>query len=310
MQNALLFLIHWLERYFDQLITTKKLRRRKFKGVYVEKINFGKKICLIVTVIGLSSFQATHAMSARSSSITKWGNCGGSSRSWWDDMCMAWRKKMGNYGWSQWWRNYGLVTIDRYVDADKASWGNDKWQFDGGDAALICTHGGSNDNGWYGTMHTKKHGECALNANQIIYGAGNGNGKMRFFHMSSCNSVRWQHRLKWFGAAQGRVHVITGFHGYMYIGSRYVSEYRKLASGGFSKGVGKVWMDKMHHVDHWYNAWKTICPISLGFGNTQSASANALNEKYHSKWSDKAPNWMTWRYYSKCDPNGGPRLPN
>src|SRR5881394_250708 len=49
------------------------------------------------------------AQYAGSSSITNWnGNCGGNTRDWWDDMCMAWRHKMGDHGWVQWWRNYEL----------------------------------------------------------------------------------------------------------------------------------------------------------------------------------------------------------
>jgi len=248
---------------------------------------------------------------ARSSAITTWnGDCSGGTRTWWDDMCMAWRKKMGSKGWGQWWRNYELVRISRYVDSSLAGWGADEWNIDGGDAGMICTHGGHDANGWYGMMHTKENGHCALNTNEMKIGPGNSNGKMRFWHMSSCNSIRWDKKLKWFGPAADKVHVITGFHGYMYIGSKYVGEYSDLAKYGFSsKGVGKVWMDKMHHVDHWYNSWKNVCPIALGFGHTQSASANALNEKYTSNWSHKDPNWMTWRYNSKCDPDGGPKLP-
>ena len=247
-----------------------------------------------------------------SSSITHWnGDCGGSTRTWWDDMCMAWRKKMGSKGWNQHWANYGLVTIDRYVDAKKSAWGNDKWNLDYVDAGLICTHGGHDANGWFGVMHTKKHGECNLNTNQMSIGPKGGDGNLRFFHLSSCNSVRWDKKTTWFGPATDKTHVITGFHGWMYIGSKYVKEYRKLASKAqSSKGVGKVWVDEMHHVDHWYNSWATVCPISLGFGETRDQAINAQNERYRSKWSDKNPNWMSYRYKSKCNPDDGPKLPN
>lgn len=263
-------------------------------------------VLLCLSAVSLPTF----AGNARSSAITKWGDCGGGTRTYWDDMCMKWRKKMGSKGWSQWWRNYELVTINRYVDPTKAAWGVDNTNFDDGDAGLICTHGGYDTNGWWGSMHHKTNGECGLNTNQMRIGEA-GHGKLRFYHMSSCNSIRWDLKTKWFGPAADKVHVITGFHGLMYIGSRYVDEYGDLANSGFSSsGVGKVWVDKMHHVDHWYNAWKTVCPIALGFGHSESTSANALNEKYISNWSDKSPNWMTWRYKSKCDPDGGPKLPN
>src|SRR6266545_4900573 len=53
---------------------------------------------------------AAQAQYAGSSAITTWsGQCSGSQRDWWDDMCMAWRHKMGDKGWVQWWRNFQLV---------------------------------------------------------------------------------------------------------------------------------------------------------------------------------------------------------
>jgi len=274
---------------------------------------FFSLLCTFIILIGTAGTLTSnsYAGQARSFAITRWNaDCSGGTRTWWDDMCMAWRHKMGNKGWSQWWRNYDLVRISRFVDPSIAGWGADNWNGDGGDAALICTHGGYDANGWWGLMHTKENGECGLNTNQMKIGPASG-GKTRFWQMSSCNSVRWDLKLKWFGPAVGKVHVITGFHGYMYIGWPYVDEYRDLANQAFSsKGVGKTWVDKMHHVNHWYNVYKTICPIALGFGETPAQSANALNEKYSSNWSHKSPNWMTYRWKSGCDPEGGPRLPN
>ena len=55
----------------------------------------------------------------------------------------------------------------------------------------------------------------------------------------------------------------------MYIGSRYVKEATENSlQHKAPKGVGKTWVDQMHHTSHWYNAWATVCPISLGFGDT------------------------------------------
>jgi hypothetical protein len=275
-------------------------------------LSFMTTLTLVFSVLGVLS-QEVRADEARSFAITKWdGDCSGSTRNWWDDMCMAWRKKMDSKGWDIWWANFHHVKISRFADSSIHSWGADDSSggFDHGDAALLCTHGGHDGDGWYGVMHTREHGECQTNVPQLQIGPASG-GRLRFFHMSSCNSVRWDKRTTWFGPASGRVHVITGFHGLMYIGQKYVDEYSNLAKHGFSsKGVGKVWVDEMHHVDHWYNTWKTVCPIALGFGNSQSASEDALNEKYVSHWIDRSPNWMTARYKSKCDPDDGPQLPN
>lgn len=105
-----------------------------------------RRICLLL-VVGLCCAFPPHARAqyAGSSAITHWnGQCGGSTREWWDDMCMAWRKKMGDKGWILWWRNFHLVQGPRYVDPDERSWGIDNGGngMDWNDAGLICTHGG------------------------------------------------------------------------------------------------------------------------------------------------------------------------
>lgn len=250
---------------------------------------------------------------ARSFAITKWdGNCGGSQRDWWDDMCMAWRHKMGAKGWEQWWNNFNLVRAQKFADNSKVAWGkDDEWNgMDSGEAALICTHGGhSAATGWSGSMHTNDGNGCSINTTQMMVGPASG-GSLRFLHLSSCNSMNWNELGKWWGPSAGRVHVITGFHGYMYIGSSYVDEYEELADHGFSSGVGNVWMDKMHHVDHWYNSWKTVCPIALGFGETCAQSDSALNEKYNDRWPDRAPGCMSYSWWKGCDPDGADKLPD
>lgn len=269
-------------------------------------------LSLIVASQGVSGSVA-QAGQARSYAITEWnGDCSGSERSWWDDMCMAWRHKMGDKGWSQWWNNYELVKVSKFTDPSINAWGVDNGAngIDRGDATLLCTHGGYNAEGWYGLMHTSDHGECGANVGQMKLGTASG-GKIRFWQMSSCNSIRWEHREKWFAPAEGKVHVITGFHGFMYIGWPYVGEYEDLAEDGFtSKGVGRAWVDNMHHVDHWYNIYKTICPIALGFGDTAAKSTKALKERYSSNWSDSDPNYMTTRWKSGCDPDDADALPN
>lgn len=247
-----------------------------------------------------------------SSAITKWdGDCSGAQRDWWDDMCMAWRKKMGNLGFGQNWENFSLVRVGKFADPAILSWGIDNSRIDANDAGLICTHGSTNSSGWVGSMHTKDHGDCKLNTSEMRLGKASG-GRLRFYQMSSCQSMQWENRLKWFGTAAGGVHVIAGFHGLMYIGSQYVDEYEDLASDGTnSMGVGKAWVSDMHHVDHWYNSYKTICPVAMGFGNTAQRSTDVLNERYASKWADTAANWTTSRYISGCDPSeGGGALPN
>ena len=268
---------------------------------------------MLVGAALLVSAMPVGAQYAGSSAITTWsGGCGGSTRTWWDDMCMAWRKKMGDKGWVQWWRNYSLVQGPRYVDPIVRAWGIDNGTagMDWNDAGLVCTHGGWGGGRWKGTLYDPDpDGSCSMSSNKMRLGRTAG-GWLRFFHLSSCNSIRYDQRTQWFNAAGG-VHVVTGFHGWMYIGSRYVGEYRDLANEGMSsRGVAKVWLDRMHHVDHWYNAWKTICPVAIGFGATGAEAQGKHNETYNAHFPHPTPNWMHTRWKAGCDPDDGPKLPN
>ena len=259
----------------------------------------------------LTASAVSLAQYAGSSSITNWnGQCGGNTRDWWDDMCMEWRHTMGDHGWVQWWRNYELVQGNRYADNLIKSWGIDDTSsgMDWNDAGLMCLHGGWGSGQWNGTLHDKDpDGSCAASPSKMSLGWNSG-GWLRFMHLSSCNSIRYEQRTEWFGPANG-VHVVTGFHGLMYIGSQYVDEYEDLADDGMGSGVGKAWVDDMHHVDHWYNSYSTVCPVSVAFGATGDAARNGQNESYNAHWSHPVANWMNARWNSGCDPDDGPQLP-
>ena len=274
----------------------------------------GTWIALLTASCALATLSVSPAQAqyAGSSAITNWsGSCGGSTRDWWDDMCMAWRKKMGAKGWVQWWRNYNLAQGNRYSDNSAKPWGIDDTSngLDWNDAGLMCMHGGWGSGRWNGSIYDKDpDNSCAASPNKMRVGVNSG-GYLRFLHLSSCNSVRHEQRTEWFDAANG-VHVVTGFHGLMYIGWLYVDEYANLADQGMnSRGVGNAWLDNMHHVDHWYNFWKTVCPMSIGFGATDTAARNILDETYNGHWSTPTPNWMWVRWFSGCDPDDGPPLP-
>lgn len=279
--------------------TAKSTRRRASAWV----------VCLVLASLAPEA----GAQYAGSSAITTWGGqCSGSQRDWWDDMCMAWRHKMGDKGWVQWWRNFHLVQGNRYADNSAKTWGIDDTGsgIDWNDAGLMCLHGGWSSGRWAGTIYDKDpDGSCAASSSKMRLGWSSG-GWLRFMHLSSCNSIRYSQRTQWFDAAQG-VHVITGFHGLMYIGSSYVDEYRDLANEAMnSRGVARAWIDDMHHVDHWYNSYKTICPVAVGFGATAAAAQAIHDETYNGHWANPTPNWMHTRWNSGCDPDDGPALPN
>jgi len=258
-----------------------------------------------------SAGQTVLAAQARSSAVTQWSSeCSGGERSWWDDMCMAWRKKMGTKGWSQWKANYESVTVPRYVDPAIANWGfdNNSNGFDGGTAALLCTHGGYSDVGWWGLMHHKAQNECGADVNQLSMGAATG-GKSRYLHLSSCNSMRWSKINSWFAPADGGVHVITGFHGLMYIGWSYVGEYEDMVSDSFSgDSVAESWVDNMHHDPI---IGPTICPVAMAFGKNKSEALSRLfNERYTTPTAETPSNHGVLMWMSECDPESAGPLPN
>ena len=108
---------------------------------------------------------------------------------------------MGSKGWEQWWSNFGNVRAQKFADNSKVSWGqDDEWNgMDGGEATLICIHGGHNgSDGWRGSMHTNDGNGCVITTNQMQVGPASG-GNVRFLHLSSCNSINWNETGKWWG---------------------------------------------------------------------------------------------------------------
>lgn len=252
-----------------------------------------------------------HAASVWSSAVTKWdGDCSGAERDWWDDMCMAWRHQMGALGFTQYFANFQYVKVGRYADPSIDNWADDNANIDYADAGLICLHGRYDNVGWVGSMHTKDHGECGLNVNQMKLGKASG-GHSRFYAMSSCQSMQWERRTSWDAVATGGVHVISGFHGLMWIGSSYVDEYSDLAwDGTVGEGPGKAWVDDMYHVDHWYNSYKSTCPVTRAYGKDSAHAYAALSEQYLANRADTPAWWVVTRYISECSPSeGGGQLP-
>jgi hypothetical protein len=180
-------------------------------------------ICIgAIFSMAMTMAATAHAQYAGSSAITTWsGQCSGGERLWWDDMCMAWRKQMGSKSWVEWKRNYSQVQGSRYADNSVKVWGNDDASsgMDWNDAGMICTHGGWSSGRWTGSLYDKDpDNSCKMSSNKMSLGWNSG-GWLRFMHLSSCNSIRYDQRTQWFDAANG-VHVVTGFHGLMYIGSQ------------------------------------------------------------------------------------------
>lgn len=270
------------------------------------------KRSLVCTFALTGLFASTgYSYQARSSAITDWdATCSGGSRGWWDDMCMGWRKQLGSKGWTQWWSNYENVTVPRYSDPIHRTWGYDNASngFDAGTASLLCTHGGYNNIAWWGLMHHRDRNECGIDPDQMRMGTYSG-GTTKFLHLSSCNGMRWSLVNAWFQVAKGGVHSVSGFHGIMYIGSGYVSEYSEMVNDSFSgASISESWVDNMHHDPI---IGPTICPVSMTFGSNEDQALNRLfSERYNAQTADMTNSYGVLMWISQCTPEGGATLPN
>jgi len=251
-----------------------------------------------------------YSYQARSSAVTEWtAACPGDARGYWDTMCATWRTELGRKGWTQWWANYDLVITPRYADPSLISWGYDNSPsgFDAGTAAILCTHGGYDYIGWWGLMQNEVENDCGISVTQMEMGKLSG-GSTRFLHLSSCNSMRWDYTNAWFGPAKGGVHIITGFHGIMYIGSAYVNEYKTMVDDSYtSASIADSWVDNMYHDPA---LGPTICPISMAFGQTEAAAKSRLSsERYNTQTADTANNFGVLQWVGGCTPDDGGTLP-
>ena len=258
----------------------------------------------VLAVVGGGASEALGAKTAGVQAITTWGNCVGDARPDWDDMCIAWWARMGQNGWGMGPPSTEAnVTVDRFDDV--SSWGADDsapFGVDAYNANMVCTHGERDSKGWWGLMHHKVHGECGANVAQLRLGPSSG-GKLRFLHLSSCNSAHYGDWYRWQPAAEGGVHVVTGFHGYMYIGPQFIDDYAAMAQAGNQLSVAVAWQSYMKATKFW--PWEvTTCPVTLAFGHDQPTAVNrAIVERYNYFLSN-SPSGTNDNYYYALYPSG------
>lgn len=254
----------------------------------------------------LASSHAEATPTAGIQAIAEWGDCGSASdaRPEWDDMCISWWAQMNRNGYALGFPNLqGGVTVDWFDD--KASWGADDsgpFGLDSNNAAMVCTHGGHSSAGWSGQMHHRSHNECYADASQMSVGPQSG-GRLQFLHLSSCNSAHYGEWNPWKKAAQGGTHLITGFHGYMYIGNQFVDDYASMALGGVQMGVGIAWQAYMKATKVW--PWEvTTCPVSLGFGENVNVAANRVIAERYNYYLPNSPAGHNGDYVYALYPSG------
>lgn len=253
------------------------------------------------------------------------GGCGGGDRSHWPSMVDKWYDKMGNKGHTKDGQyTNGNMTIRRFCDPDWKAGCRDYNYIDEADAAMIATHGSDSGNHWQGTMRFPWSGHCALDAGGTADDMWAGDWDLEFIHISSCFSadddnlsgIREAMYDPFDSPPTGRrAHQWDGFHGIMWIGSSFDSDYREFANDAHSIAMARSWVNNMYDstVDcDWYDPWNVFgtcqeqCPVAYTIGTTGSDALTRLNyERYNNVYSDPGgSNWYAYRYIISCDSVG------
>lgn len=273
----------------------------------------------------LLNSQDSQSREAQLYAITTWNSdCSGGDRSWWDDMGNAWYDEITDDGFSIgswcWWghcddaysRDRRLVNGNfgnrLFADPDSLSGGQDHLYIDEGDAAMICTHGGDDGAYWRGSCRVNDgYDDCSINARDELRV---GDYDLEFLHLSSCHSLddnmvsnAWRIFQDEDSASNGRrLHQLNGFHGCMWIGSSFVSDYEDFADDAFDVPIKDAWMDNMYRTN--VNGQYTQCPVSYAVGSNRADCFNRINtERYDRVLNDPGNiGYYCYYYYANCDP--------
>jgi hypothetical protein len=120
---------------------------------------------------------------------------------------------------------------------------------------------------------------------------------------------------------QKALHLMTGFHGVMWISSSFNNDYANTAVSGHVTGVANAWTSHHHKSNqfdcawydpfNWYGTCQDQCPAAYTIGTSGSAALNRLlNERYNNSGAFGSPtpgastpaNWYAWMGFLGCDP--------
>ena len=255
------------------------------------------------------------------------GNCApgdtDANRSSWPGMAKAWYDRMGSQGH---WRtgNFtdGDMTVKRFCDPTVNAACRDHLYVDWPDAAIVAAHGYDAGNGWGALMRNSALGTCSA----VMGTAGGGNMKvgdsnLKFLHASSCLSLNDSYfssmraAMRKAGSSKG-LHLMTGFHGLMWISSSFNGDYSNAAIRGHIMPVARAWVTSHyksnslgcagHDPFNWFGTCQDQCPTAMTVGASGNEALNRLlNERYNWVWGPPSGNgWYAWMGYPGCDPVG------
>lgn len=281
-------------------------------------------VTLLVTILTTLVQTNALALEAKMFAITTWtSTCSGGTRSAWDDMCKAWYDEITDcgfslFGWCLWGHCdecysrdgsmvNGSISPALFADDTLVSWGLDKYYLDEADAAIICLHGGDSSGKWVGLTRYKSgsNGDCYIKA---IDEMTVGDYDLEFLHLSSCHSMddnmissAWQYFSR--SGSSRILHQVDGFHGCMWIGSSFISDYEDFADDAFSMNIGLAWMENMYREN--IKGQYTQCPVAYAVGkNAEDCFDRLFNERYDNVYSDPTSiGYYCYYYYPNCDPD-------
>lgn len=254
------------------------------------------------------------------------GNCApgdvDANRGSWPGMANAWYDWMGVMGHNKTgkWVD-GNMTVKRFCDPTVNAGCNDSFYVDWPDAAIVAAHGYNAGDRWGALMRNSALGTCST----VMGGAGGnmfvGDGNLKFLHASSCLSLNDSYfsnmriAMKKPGAAKG-LHVMTGFHGVMFITPSFNGDYAATAINGHAQSVAKAWTNNHYKSNKfscaawdpfgWFGTCQDQCPTAMTVGPTAASALNRLlHERYNNSAAFGSPsgrNYYAWMGYPGCDP--------
>ena len=258
------------------------------------------------------------------------GNCApgdtDSNRPSWPGMAQAWYDWMGMLGHAKTGKFVdGNMTVQRFCDPIVDAQCKDFLYVDWPDAAIVAAHGYDAGDGWGALMRNSWKGECSLrmggnNPNMYV-----GDNNLKFLHASSCLSLNDNYFAKMRKSfkkpgtpANKGLHVMTGFHGIMWISSSFNGNYANTAIDGHITSVANAWVTNHYKPNqfscawydpfNWFGTCQDQCPTAMTVGASASSALNRLlHERYNNSAAFGAPSgngYYAWMGYLGCDPVG------
>jgi Family of unknown function (DUF6345) len=288
---------------------------------------------LLRTLVGVAvstALSSALALKVDMYAIGNWsgGDCApgdvDSNRGSWPGMARAWYDWMGFLGHQKTGAFVdGNMTVRRFCDPTVNASCADHSYVDWPDAAIVAAHGWDDGDRWGALMRNAWSGECGLRMGKASGNTFVGDSNLKFLNASSCLSLNDNYfgnmrvAMKKSNAASSRgLHVMTGFHGVMWITSSFNGDYADSAIDGHFHGVAYAWVTNHYRANqfscdsgdpfNWFGTCQDQCPTAMTIG---PSGGNALNRLLHERYNNSAAfgsptsrNFYAWMGYLGCDP--------